>query len=94
MELKNFQEKAVNKILNEVKEIIEEERTGTVVFQSPTGSGKTYTMSNVIQKLALDSEFKDEDFCFVWVSIGKGNLHKQSYNSLKKYFTRPLIYIC
>lgn len=94
MELKNFQEKAVNKILNEVKEIIEEERTGTVVFQSPTGSGKTYTMSNVIQKLALDSEFKDEDFCFVWVSIGKGNLHKQSYNSLKKYFNgAPDVYL-
>ena len=94
MELKNFQEHAIDKILKQVKEIIEEERTGTIVFQSPTGSGKTYTMSNVIQKLALDTEFKDEDFCFVWVSIGKGNLHKQSYNSLKKYFNgTPDVYL-
>lgn len=86
MELKLFQEKVVNKILKEVKEILEENREGTVVFQSPTGSGKTFTMSNIIQKLALDIDFAEEDFCFVWVSIGKGDLHKQSYKSLLKYF--------
>lgn len=94
MELKNFQEKAVSKILKEVQEIMDEERTGTIVFQSPTGSGKTYTMANVIQKLALDLEFQDEDLCFIWVSIGKGELHKQSYKSLKKYFDgTPDIYL-
>ena len=86
MDLKLFQEKAINKILKEVKEILEENREGTIVFQSPTGSGKTYTMSNVIQKLALDIDFSNQDFCFVWVSIGKGELHKQSYKSLIKYF--------
>ncbi len=94
MDLKLFQEIAINKILKEVKEIIEENRKGTVVFQSPTGSGKTYTMSNVIQKLALDTEFSNEDFCFVWVSIGKGELHKQSYKSLTKYFNgAPSVYL-
>ena len=94
MDLKLFQEKAINKILKEVKEILEEDREGTIVFQSPTGSGKTYTMSNIIQKLALDTEFSNEDFCFVWVSIGKGELHKQSYKSLTKYFDgAPNVYL-
>ena len=94
MDLKLFQEKAINKILNEVKEILEENREGTIVFQSPTGSGKTYTMSNVIQKLALDIDFSNEDFCFVWVSIGKGELHKQSYKSLTKYLDgAPNVYL-
>lgn len=94
MDLKLFQEKAINKILNEVKEILEENREGTIVFQSPTGSGKTYTMSNIIQKLALDIDFLNEDFCFVWVSIGKGELHKQSYKSLIRYFNgAPSVYL-
>lgn len=86
MELKKFQEKAISKIIREAKEILEEGRKGTIVFQSPTGSGKTFTMSKIIENLALDGEFSSEDLCFLWVSIGKGELHKQSYASLKKYF--------
>ncbi|MBE7704081.1 MAG: hypothetical protein E7Z89_08560 [Cyanobacteria bacterium SIG28] len=94
MELKFFQEKAIDKILKEIREILDENRTGTIVFQSPTGSGKTFTMSNVIQKLALDIDFSNDDFCFVWVSIGKGELHKQSYKSLLKYFDgAPSVYL-
>mgnify|MGYP003291445463 CR=1 FL=1 len=36
-----------------------------IIVEAGGGSGKTYTMSNVIQKLALDIDFSNEDFCFV-----------------------------
>ena len=56
----------------------------TIVFQSPTGSGKTLMMTEYIEQLI--KELEDTDLCFLWVSIGKGDLHTQSYNSLKREF--------
>jgi len=56
----------------------------TIVFQSPTGSGKTLMMTEYIEQII--KEFEDTDLCFLWVSIGKGDLHIQSYNSLKREF--------
>ena len=32
-------------------------------------------------------ELPDEDLCFVWVTIGKGNLHLQSKHALEKIYT-------
>jgi type III restriction enzyme len=32
----------------------------------------------------LNIELENEDLCFVWVSIGKGDLHLQSYQAIKK----------
>lgn len=94
MGLKTFQEDAVEEILYEVKNLLRKNKNGSIVLKSPTGSGKTYTMSNVIQKLAMDADFENEDFCFIWVSIGKGELHKQSYKSLTKYFEGvPSVYL-
>jgi len=34
----------------------------------------------------LIDEMKEEDICFLWMSIGKGELHRQSYEALKKEF--------
>jgi len=84
-QLKRYQEKAVDKLLSRTKELLGENLSKrTLVFKAPTGSGKTYMMSQYIGQLI--DELKDEDVCFLWVSIGKGGLHKQSYNSLKKIF--------
>ncbi|MGZ5501336.1 MAG: DEAD/DEAH box helicase, partial [Nitrososphaeraceae archaeon] len=45
---------------------------------------KTFMMSAFIE--ALISEREDLDICFLWISIGSGKLHEQSYLSLKKEF--------
>ena len=64
----------------------------TIVFQSPTGSGKTLMLSEYIEQMIKENE--DEDLCFLWMSIGKGELHKQSYNSMKEEFQGyPSIYL-
>ena len=60
---------------------IKDGRGGTLVLQAPTGSGKTFMMSIFMQEFA--KEYK-EDICFLWLSIGKGELHKQSYKSVKR----------
>ena len=84
-QLKRYQEKAVDKLLSRTKELFGENLDKrTIVFQAPTGSGKTFMMSQYIEQLI--DELKDEDLCFLWLSPGKGSLHKQSYKSLKNEF--------
>jgi len=84
-QLKNYQEKAVSKLLSRTKELFDENLDKrTIVFQAPTGSGKTFMMSQYIEQLI--EEFEDKDLCFLWLSIGKGALHIQSYDSLRKEF--------
>ncbi len=83
--LKRYQEKAIEKLIVRTKELFEEKKEkATIIFQSPTGSGKTFMISNYIEELI--KEFPEDDICFLWVSIGAGSLHKQSYYSLKKTF--------
>lgn len=91
--LKKYQEKAIEKLISRTKELFEEKKEkATIVFQSPTGSGKTFMMSHYIEELI--KEFPDEDICFLWISIGAGSLHKQSYYSLKKTFNGfPDVYL-
>jgi type III restriction enzyme len=91
--LKRYQEKAVNKLLLRTDELLNENIPNrTIVFQSPTGSGKTFMMSEYIGQLIKRKE--EFDFCFLWISIGKGALQIQSYNSLKKEFQGfPDIYL-
>lgn len=84
--LKNFQQKAVDSILTCAQMILAGNTTKTIILQSPTGSGKTFMMSQIISKLATEQNFNSVDMCFLWVSIGKGALHEQSYKSLKKIF--------
>lgn len=92
-QLKRYQEKAVERLLTRTLELFEDKKTKkTIVFQSPTGSGKTFMMSQYIKELI--EAFEDKDLCFLWLSIGKGNLHTQSYHSLKKSFEGfPMCYL-
>lgn len=81
-ELKAYQRDAVD----EIKEFFDfnfNKRRKTIVFKSPTGSGKTLMMSSVIEEEVAERE--NDNFCFVWASIGKGELQKQSFDSVKSY---------
>lgn len=81
-EMKAYQRDAVD----EIKEFFDfnfNKRRRTIAFKSPTGSGKTLMMSSVIEEEVAERE--NDNFCFVWASIGKGELQKQSYDSVKSY---------
>ena len=81
--LKNYQRGAVDKIKNRLELFFKESSRGNIVFKSPTGSGKTFVMSSVIEEFT--EEHKEMNFCFIWASPGKGDLHIQSYESVRKY---------
>jgi type III restriction enzyme len=82
-QLKDYQKQAVNELILKSNLLLAKSQDKkTLVFQAPTGSGKTFMMSRFIREFI--NEQKDEDLCFVWVSIGKGDLHLQSYQAIKK----------
>ena len=85
IDLKPYQEKAVNQLIETTVKLLGYDGPGEVcVFQAPTGSGKTVMVAKFIE--GIIKELPKEDLCFVWMSIGKGDLHLQSKHSLQKIF--------
>ncbi|MES2804059.1 MAG: DEAD/DEAH box helicase family protein [Bacteroidota bacterium] len=83
--LKEYQDIAVNELVKSVSDLLLKDASNKVcVFQSPTGSGKTVMVAKFIEEII--KELPESDFCFLWVSIGKGDLHKQSKKSLDRIF--------
>jgi type III restriction enzyme len=89
--LKNYQEKAVKNLTEKVSAFSESDSASkkTAVLQAPTGSGKTIMMASLIESLVNKNKEENgkEDFTFLWLSIGKGDLHNQSKRSLEKVFS-------
>ena len=83
-ELKRFQITAVNNLVNQTSMLLDKEGTKKVcVFCSPTGSGKTIMTAKFIEGII---KRREDELCFVWITIGKGELHVQSRNALRKIF--------
>ena len=58
IELKEYQEKAIDKLKEQVNELLNREKSETVIFKSPTGSGKTLIVAEFIKKLV---DRRDDD---------------------------------
>ena len=86
--LRNYQRKKIDELRHQTHRLLTEFadiQDKTIVFQAPTGSGKTIMMAHYIQEyFTLDAA--DESICFLWLSIGKGKVHEQSKKSLDKFF--------
>jgi type III restriction enzyme len=83
-DLKEFQRIAVRDLVDKCSELLDNTaRQSICVFCSPTGSGKTIMTAKVIEGL---SKRREDELCFVWVTIGKGELHKQTNNALNRIF--------
>ena len=83
--LKQYQQKAVDQLTTIIKKLLTKEGIKKVcVFQAPTGSGKTIMTSKFIEELI--KELPDTEMCFIWVTVGKGDLHLQSKHSLARIF--------
>lgn len=83
IEFKNYQEKAIVKLKQEVNDLLDAEGNKVCIFKAPTGSGKTLMMAEFLKRL-IDSRVDGQKFSFVWIAVNK--LHDQSRNSLKKYY--------
>ena len=77
IELKDFQIKCVNKLLDATT--IETRKE--VLLQAPTGSGKTIILLDYIQEYLEENK----NTVFVWLTPGKGDLEEQSREKMTKY---------
>lgn len=85
LSLKDYQSTAVDELVNSISALLGKDAINKVcVFKSPTGSGKTVMVAKFIEDIITD--LPDSEICFLWVSIGKGELHKQSQRSLNNIF--------
>ena len=68
----------------------EDRDAGTIIFKAPTGSGKTYMVSQAMTQMVKGNP--NIAFAFIWISVNK--LHEQSLNSLSCYFEDERLLEC
>lgn len=83
IELKDYQKRAVESLKIKVENVLRSPENEVVIFQAPTGSGKTVMVSEMLKKLVKEKKSKD-GFSFIWVSVRM--LHEQSKEKLEKYY--------
>jgi type III restriction enzyme len=81
--LKDYQSKAVANLKDKMKKTLKHNENSIIIFQSPTGSGKTLMVSEAI-KAIVRADATSVKLSFVWVSVRM--LHEQSKEKLEKYY--------
>jgi type III restriction enzyme len=83
MQLKIYQENAIDELLTKTKQLLGYSGTKKLVFKSPTGSGKTIMMAEFLKQLIDDKGVK-QSLGFIWTAPRQ--LHIQSRERLENYF--------
>jgi type III restriction enzyme len=83
MQLKIYQENAIDELLIKSKQLLGYSGNKKLVFKAPTGSGKTIMMAEFLKQLVDDREVK-QSLGFIWAAPRK--LHIQSKEKLENYF--------
>ena len=91
MFLKNFQEKAIKKLLHRSFDLISDRDKKKLVFKAPTGAGKTLMMAEYISSLC-GSDILTKNLSFIWTAPRK--LHIQSKRKLEHYFSNTNVVEC
>ncbi len=95
-----YQQKAVNELVEKTIGLLKLSGSRhTLVFQAPTGAGKTVMASEMLLRLntelAQRADAPFQEVAYIWVAPNK--LHEQSYFKMKTYFTetqelRPVVF--
>ena len=83
MQLKIYQENAIDDLLEKAKRLLSYSGIKKLVFKSPTGSGKTIMMAEFLKRLVDDRDIK-QSLGFIWAAPRQ--LHIQSREKLENYF--------
>jgi len=77
-----YQLKYIKKVADTATEFLEDkfQEGNTIVFQAPTGSGKTYMISQALTQIVKNSK---ASYSFIWISVN--SLHEQSRQNLTRY---------
>ena len=89
--LRDYQRRAVDNLKSKVENVLRSHERGVVIFQSPTGSGKTVMVSELLKELVKGRK-DNKKFSFVWVSVRM--LHEQSKEKLEKYYEDDRLLQC
>jgi len=86
-----YQKKAESKLVQASVEFLSEKDNFVIVFQAPTGSGKTVMLASALSELVKQAD-KPKPLSFIWISIN--TLHEQSKDSLEEYFDQERLINC
>jgi len=87
-----FQQQYIQELTDTSVKLLNDEyrEQGTIVFKAPTGSGKTYMISQAITELVKKQAGKS--YAFIWLSVN--SLHEQSRESLTRYLENERLLEC
>jgi len=91
MQLKIYQENAIDELLTKAKRLLSYLGSKKLVFKSPTGSGKTIMMAEFLKQLVDDREIR-QSLGFIWTAPRQ--LHIQSRDKLENYFETSRVLKC
>ncbi len=91
IELRHYQKHAIDSLKPKVENVLRSPEHGVVIFQSPTGSGKTIMVAELLKELVKHRK-DNKKFSFIWVSVRM--LHEQSKEKLEKYYEDDRLLEC
>jgi type III restriction enzyme len=89
--LRDYQIKAVESLKIKVENVLHRPENSVIIFQAPTGSGKTVMISEILRQLVKDRK-DTRKFSFIWISVRM--LHEQSKEKLEKYYEDDRLLKC
>lgn len=100
MKVLKYQQKAVQELVDKSIDLLSlSGQRHTLVFEAPTGAGKTIMASEMLMRLCTELTERADAPCsevaFMWIAPNK--LHEQSYFKMKTFFTEtrelhPVVY--
>lgn len=99
-QLKPFQLQKVGELSAQIAEFALKPGRGAILYEAPTGSGKTVTLAwtiadtvDQLQREADKSGLATPNVLFLWLSLGKGDLEQQSLAVLKSVMPARTLWI-
>ena len=86
----SYQQNAVAELVEKAQRLLNS--TGDrrkLIFQAPTGSGKTVMASQMLDELTTQGKSLGQEMAIIW--IAPNQLHLQSYQKMKSYFTETRV---
>lgn len=86
-----YQKKYINELVSISNVYIQDEDPKLIVFQAPTGAGKTIMLAEAMSRIVKELGGQKE-LVFVWISVNA--LHEQSKEKLEKHFENERLLEC